>query len=122
MSILIRGREMPDRCESCGFMNPFKDPPTCGLTGTRILGNANARLDNCPLVEIPPHGDLIDRDALTERLDEIWDCNDMVFEDDKICGRIHADCKSCRWRETRDYITDKVIKHAPTIIEAEEDE
>ncbi len=53
MSVLIKGIEMPSRCESCGFMNPFKDPPTCGLTGTRILGNANARLDNCPFVERP---------------------------------------------------------------------
>ena len=73
-------------------------------------------------VPVPQHGDLIDRDDLTERLDGIWDCNDMVFEDDDICGRIHADCKSCRWSETRDYIKDKVIKYAPAIIPSEVDE
>lgn len=69
-------------------------------------------------IEIPPHGRLIDADKLTERLDGIWDCNDMVFEDDNICERIHADCQSCRWRETVDCCR-RMVKHEPTVVPAE---
>lgn len=61
--VYIKGLEMPERCEGCVFYSAIKIKPKCGLTGTVILGNGNARLDNCPLIEVKsPHGDLIDRD------------------------------------------------------------
>ena len=66
MSILIRGIEMPKDCESC----PCNTADAFGGLGCRATGyiplrkaNQN-RPDNCPLVPVPPHGDLIDRDAL----------------------------------------------------------
>jgi len=68
--------------------------------------------------ELPPHGRLIDSDALLENINGIWDCNDMIFEDDNICEKIRADCNSCRWRETRDAIA-KMVGRMPTIIETE---
>ena len=46
---------------------------------------------------------LIDADALMEKLNGIWDCNDMTFEPVDGCC-IDADCKSCRWRETIEYV------------------
>lgn len=39
-------------------------------------------------------------DAL-RMLDGIYDCNDMVFENDSCVGR---DCASCRWYDTKKYI------------------
>lgn len=46
---------------------------------------------------------LIDADALMEKLNGIWDCNDMTFTPVDGCC-IDADCKSCRWRETIEYV------------------
>lgn len=46
---------------------------------------------------------LIDADALMKKLNGIWDCNDMTFAPVDGCC-IDADCKSCRWRETIEYV------------------
>ena len=71
-------------------------------------------------VPVPPHGRCIDADALTETTDGIWDCNDLYFQpNDKICDP--NDCKGCKWRETMDCFR-RMVKHAPTIIPAEESE
>lgn len=64
--ILIRGMEMPTTCFECPFMY------------SRRYCSANHKLEfsdekyselkerhlDCPLHELPPHGDLIDRDAI----------------------------------------------------------
>lgn len=42
--ILIRGMEMPTDCGKC------------------FVGDRTICADGCPLVELPPHGDLIDTD------------------------------------------------------------
>ena len=65
MSVLIKGMEMPKSCEKC----PCKTADAfgglgCQTTGYIPLRKANQdRPDWCPLVEIPPHGRLIDADA-----------------------------------------------------------
>ena len=117
MSILITGLEMPTH-GTFNIVYIYHD----GHVSMPLWGKGTQIVEGINAIGLPLHGDLIDRDALTEQLDGIWDCNDMVFGDDNICERIHADCNSCRWRETKDYITDHIIKHAPTIIEAEEGE
>ena len=70
MSIIIKGMDMPSRCEECvyeGVAGSKLDEYFCILTQTKVLGHGIARLDDCPLVEIPtPHGRLIDRDAVPE--------------------------------------------------------
>ena len=86
MSILIKGMEMPTNCFDC------KMRMAIGCIG--VLQYQNTRMPNCPLIELPPHGDLIDRDALKKDI-----INAVVFED----------------RQVYDCIAD-----APTIIEAEE--
>lgn len=55
MSILIKGMEMPTSCSDC------KIRLSVGCCGNLPQ---NTRMPNCPLVSVPPHGDLIDRDAL----------------------------------------------------------
>ena len=69
MSILIKGMKMPKDCPYCplahwNFKNEF--------TGCEIVKKyfsqeemyADSKPDFCPLVEIPPHGRLIDADAI----------------------------------------------------------
>jgi len=93
MSIYIKGMEMPDRCFSC----PLNAVDSCGISrGAFIeyrdvdIGVAmNSRPDWCPLIPVPEHGDLIEREKL-------------VFEDDYY-----------GWRDKQ------VVKAAPTIIPAD---
>lgn len=67
MSVLIEGMDMPTSCYVCPF---------CDYVSARcdaVKGNPytqesryEKRDDFCPLVPVPPHGDLIDRKALLE--------------------------------------------------------
>ena len=79
MSILIKGMEMPKDCPYCplahwNFKNEF--------TGCEIVKKyfsteemyADGKPDFCPLVEIPPHGRLIDADALEAQCDDPYWC------------------------------------------------
>ena len=69
MSVLVKGMKMPEGCFECKFQYDYM---CCLATGKYWFGspelpdfNAEAeRLPDCPLVEIPKHGDLIDRKAL----------------------------------------------------------
>ena len=90
MSVLIKGMEMPKSCSVCRLFGEYG----CSFIGP--VGYAltrGERNDDCPLVPVPPHGDLIDRDALMSGVD---DGDDVMFV----------------W----------AITDAPTIIEAEEGE
>ena len=60
MSVLIRGTEMPERCGQC-FLR-------VGKCKQRIY--MEQRPKNCPLVEIPPHGRLIDANKLMRDIEE----------------------------------------------------
>lgn len=69
--ILIKNMEMPDCCNYCVGMVCFaKDTDgtwkeICKLTGKPVdLDNRDGRPSDCPLVELPPHGRLIDAVAL----------------------------------------------------------
>ena len=53
MSVLIKGMEMPSDCEECWLMSICDE--SIHLTKRPI---------DCPLIELPPHGRLIDADAL----------------------------------------------------------
>lgn len=59
MSILIRGMKMPKNCGEC------------------FVGNRTICADNCPLIELPPHGRLIDADKLKSRLVLDNDSNEL---------------------------------------------
>lgn len=53
MSVLIRGIEMPKTCDEC-------------FLPLRYCDYAMKRGGKCPLIEIPPHGDLIDKHKLID--------------------------------------------------------
>ena len=55
--------------------------------------------------------DYISREALLERIDDIWDCADMVFEPNDHCCQAD-DCKSCKWAETKNAIR-KIAANLP---------
>ena len=63
--IYIKGMEMPKSCWRCTLSQLYEKPRdmlVCKITHEEVLRH---KIDsNCPLVPVPPHGDLIDRDAL----------------------------------------------------------
>ena len=94
MSILIKGMEMPRSCNEC----PMSVDGYC-VCVKHTNGDALNRHYIplwCPLIEIPPHGRLIDADALVETF------SGMPM--DIVMLRIIND-----------------IKYQPTVIEADED-
>lgn len=102
MSVLIKGAEMPescDRCEFCKWSNLHQ-------TGRCLKAHKpcfedfsieyrSKRAEFCPLVELPPHGRLIDADALME---------------------------NAQYKGTHDIVTAWDIVAAPTVIEAESED
>ena len=65
MSILIKGMEMPRKCIRC----PVNVYGRCLVNDDKDVSKATAdavRDKDCPLVPVPEHGDLIDRDVLLD--------------------------------------------------------
>ena len=113
MSVLIIDLKMPKNCVECPLQHCFYLPHNylnaklyetpalvCAAVGAKIE-NGTKREDYCPLIEVPPHGRLIDADALDKHI-----YNDVPL---KVFGNI------ARMADMRTLIDD-----APTIIEAEE--
>lgn len=88
MSVLIKGMEMPSSCNACMF-----DVYGLCLINKNIEGE-DELTHSCPLVPVPPHGRLIDADALD---------NTLGIDD-------------------RDNYVHWTLEDAPTIIPAEEGE
>ena len=75
MSVLIRGIEMPTSCYACDFSYQATDSvggvhTICSALQKVILPLLLDRQEDCPLVEVPPHGRLIDADALEKLFDD----------------------------------------------------
>ena len=69
MSILIKGMKMPTSCRSCrfaGFGGRRCELNVCIFTGESQPTLSQKRMSACPLVTVPPHGRLIDADALAD--------------------------------------------------------
>ena len=97
MSVLIN-MSMPENCRECRFGYDgkcFAEQPFHRF----FVGDTH----KCPLIELPPHGRLIDSDELHDKIIEY--CSDGYAESaDDVC-------------EILDYVRD-----APTILEAEDGE
>ena len=82
MSVLIKGMEMPkcceecvagayeyndndERCFVCGFIKS-QHPWECEHVEIDGIDTTKTRADFCPLIEVPPHGRLIDADAIQD--------------------------------------------------------
>lgn len=51
MSVIVKGMEMPKNCGEC------------------FVGNRTICADDCPLIELHPHSDLVDRNELLAEYD-----------------------------------------------------
>ena len=103
MSILIRGMEMPKNCQECGLYIEG----ACYAKGYRDYRSImdTAKPDDCPLVELPPHGRLIDVDEPMTKISTMMQEPDYQHEGENwMVGLIMA----------RD-----ALDEAPTVIEAE---
>ena len=103
MSVLVKGMDMPKDFFRCPFAH-------VGQTLSKTLCRVDAKNpkyccgvgnDGCPLIEIPKHGDLIDRDALLE--------SDADVREDYVCdGYVEDSTLGYSWEK---------IQNAPTVIE-----
>ena len=94
MSVIVKGMEMPKNCQDCALYIEG----ACYAKGYRDYRSImdTAKPDDCPLVELPPHGRLGDLDELKTAFPR---CDNSM------------DIKIASVRAT--------INHAPTVIEAE---
>lgn len=100
MSIMIKGMEMPDSCYDCRMRT---DSYFCSAMPKEFCGYTDdiKRPDWCPLIELPPHGRLIDADKL-------------------LTDRMKSKYYHLPNGDTAIPIID--IEHAPTVLEAEDEE
>lgn len=112
MSILIHGMKMPGVCYECYFC-------TYGFCAhlERYVTAIQERDADCPLVELPPHGRLIDADELAEDLDFDVENDLRALDSLDIVGKerehiqFDKDCKqNCIY----------YLSNCPTIVPAEE--
>ena len=103
MSILIKGMEKPKECYCCpcSTINMNGRWGKCNLLGRDYAGNPHKIYDDCPLVEIPPHGRLIDADEIIK--EQNYTVTDTNVEEVRVA------CRYCA----------EVLKDAPTVIESE---
>lgn len=107
MSVLIKGMDMPKRCEDCPFKE-YKQGRCKAYRDLNTLCKTGDKPEWCPLVEMPtPHGRLIDARELQRHIHE----HAYAVED----GFHNVD-----WGMFTHGI-DYLISITPTIIEAEED-
>ena len=72
MGVLIKGIEMPNSCRDCPisgewYCNALPSIPAWHKEYVASI-EGQTRMDRCPLVPVPPHGRLIDADALCDGL------------------------------------------------------
>lgn len=76
MGVYIPNKRLPHDCEDCEFCiinrHDRGDDSLCSLV-FRETHSWDKRAEFCPLVEVKPHGRLIDADALTEVFSECHD-------------------------------------------------
>lgn len=104
MSVLIKGMEMPKSCYSCNFCQYYVEPNQgCYCVALFVdlhrTDFVKERLPNCPLIEIPPHGRLIDANPIIKFIQDGLNNGEFGYDQIKVMGE---------------------IQYAPTIIESEE--
>ena len=67
MSMFIKGINPPKSCYTCDWYNKVQ----CQVDVSKCYYKM-ARHPSCPLIEVPPHGRLIDVDELGDRMHGKW--------------------------------------------------
>ena len=119
MSVII-DMDMPRKCIRC----PLCLRGVCLVDEHDVSAAARDAVkdQNCPLVQLPPHGDLKDRDAFAARVEDIY-CKTcerrMGMKRGKRCAVYEiggAVCKSCGVMDALDDLAD-----APVVVPGEVD-
>lgn len=82
MGIYIKDTKMPKNgCQDCIFVKRSWKGDICPFLKREVSGNVERGgfQTDCPLIEIPKHGDLIDRDPFIEFIKTHWDSYDQWF-------------------------------------------
>ena len=83
MSVLIRGMEMPKNCGDCKAFVCHRqwagDVGDCFCGITKNDAKAKEKNADCPLVPVPPHGRLIDADALLTHKGDCYDAQGYLL-------------------------------------------
>lgn len=87
MSVLIKGMEMPTSCSVCPMLEGDRIDGLCHAASKWLDDDEHwtwyvypegdvddSKPCNCPLVPVPPHGRLIDADALEAQCDDPYWC------------------------------------------------
>lgn len=103
MSVLIKGVKMPDgaECWNCPCLDG--EEGDCNALERKVY--AGERPSDCPLIELPDHGDLVDRDKLMMKM---WEASAYAPN-------------HCSWVNAR-VVFAKDIEDAPVVIPAERSE
>ena len=124
MSVLIKGMTMPKCCEDCPLGEESDSLYySCYPQGWDYIHDSKSgRMPNCPLIEVPKHGRLIDADAFVEEKQE-WYCKQNCgrrkgIKNGKECFIYKIGEAPCRACEIDDLIS--AVDDAPTIIEKED--
>lgn len=68
--VMIRGMKMPKACWECPLKVHLFQQLWCTPSNKVINRNDNTERElDCPLIEVPPHGDLVDRNYLISEYD-----------------------------------------------------
>ena len=93
MSILIKGMEMPTSCRACHLKMNCDDCEgwkcVC-LPLRKEIGYfnellADKRRDDCPLIPVPDHGRLIDKDVMCKECRRVAEEYDGIYPDCTYC-------------------------------------
>lgn len=113
--IYIPNMKMPKNCWDC-----FACHDGWCIINQKIEGHRTVT-HSCPLVEVPKHGDLIDRDAFLAEQRHVY-CENCARRKGMKNGKMKfvydigdAPCRACGYGDVLDDLED-----APTIIESEE--
>ena len=124
MSVIVKNMEMPKTCADCHDADlptaiawlGAKCPWAHGIIDPGVYDLRHERHPDCPLVELPPHGDLIDRDALLaeyERDERAADEHGREFS-------FSFDSGGARCAEW--WIVQQKLMDAPVIVSADKEE
>ena len=104
MSVVIQGMKMPRNCDECPCYYETEGAwrNECEVLGKEYIAD-DYRPEWCPLVELPPHGRIIDADSLKETLD--YYIREAGWSDEI--------------NEALTWVRDEFIDHEPTVIGAE---
>lgn len=103
--IYIKGMQMPKNCYDCELIDIFKDCPhydTPNEAFVSIPWLRERRHENCPLVPVPDHGDLVDKQRMAETNEQHY----KVYE-----GEAEADYAR--------KVVLRMLDQAPTVIQTD---